>query len=541
MALELVQSFFLGPAPFVGGPQVVDRQLGQADPQRRGVGQAPVRVGAQRLGGPRVAAEGVAVLAVRVDDQEAVAAVGGHHAGAEDLQEVGLAHAGGGEDANVAGEAPARDAHLEIDHRLAAAQVADGQVTHALGKEGEVLGRRRDHTGELGREALRFAEDRPRGAGRRRRCQVAEAPALGQPVGPLGLLVEGVSAAFAPGVVGQQGAGNPLGPTRFAVLGAVAHVHDPEQVAPPGRLVHSDEQLAEEQVLFGGGPEQRFEHIAPEEPSPCVRRRVGHRRLAVRERPSSMPLSIALASALRPRQHAAHVSTALMSARRSRKHAAQDRSMRAWRSAKARSLTSSRQPGRVEGALQFGPHLLARPARAGGQAVGDRERVGVTRETGVVGQGAQLPKEPSGIGIRLAGRCGRRTGRRGRGGRRRRASPGRPRGGARRQAPTSRRAAQGRPLLRAPAGRRAGRRPGRGSCAWSLPPGRHCVPRPCEQVGEPMSRDPPVGLEVAVHQDYRPGLRLLHARRHEAPLGPVAKQVEVDGSARGRGGTHFGQ
>jgi hypothetical protein len=82
--------------------------------------------------------------------------------------------------------------------------------------------------------------------------------------------MESVGAAFPPGIVGQQGAGHPLGPSGLAVLGAVAHVHHPEQVTAPRGLVLADQQLAEEEVLFWGGPEQRLEHVAAEEPAPSV-------------------------------------------------------------------------------------------------------------------------------------------------------------------------------------------------------------------------------------------------------------------------------
>ena len=81
------------------------------------------------------------MLSVRVDKQEPVAAVGGHDAGGDDPQEIGLPHPGRGEDAHVARQGPPRDPHWELDHGLAAAQVADGQVAHALGQEGEVLRR----------------------------------------------------------------------------------------------------------------------------------------------------------------------------------------------------------------------------------------------------------------------------------------------------------------------------------------------------------------------------------------------------------------
>ena len=60
----------------------------------RGIGE-PHR--AQALAGPRMARERRAVLAVRVDQQQAVAALGLQHASREDLHEVGLPHAGGGD------------------------------------------------------------------------------------------------------------------------------------------------------------------------------------------------------------------------------------------------------------------------------------------------------------------------------------------------------------------------------------------------------------------------------------------------------------
>jgi hypothetical protein len=74
-----------------------------------------------------------------------------------------------------------------------------------------------------------------------------------------------VGAALAPGVVGQQGAGHPLGPARLAVLGAVGDVHHPEQVATPGDVVHRHQELAQEEVLVRGGPEDAVEDAATEE------------------------------------------------------------------------------------------------------------------------------------------------------------------------------------------------------------------------------------------------------------------------------------
>jgi hypothetical protein len=101
VALELEEGLLLGTGPLVGGAEVVDGQLAQADPQRRRVRQRPGRVRAEALGGPWVAGQLRPVLPVRVDDEHAVAALGPEHAGGEHLDQVGLAHAGSGEHAHV--------------------------------------------------------------------------------------------------------------------------------------------------------------------------------------------------------------------------------------------------------------------------------------------------------------------------------------------------------------------------------------------------------------------------------------------------------
>ncbi len=288
LLLQLVQRLLLRPGPVVGGAQVVDGELGQADLQRRRVGQRAGGVGAQPLAGPGVAGQLGAVLAVGVDEQEAVAAGGAQHVAGQHHHQVRLAHARGGEDADVAGQAPAGDADLEVDGLLAAAQGADGQVAHAGAQEVEVGGLGLDHLGELGGQALGPAEVGAVGG------QVAEAAAGRHPVGPPGLVVEAVQAGLAPGVVDQQRARHPLGPPRLPVLGAVGHVDDAEQVAPAGGLVDRHQQLAQEQVLVRRGPEHPFEHVLPEQP---------------------------------PGAH-------------------QNRSIRSWRSAKARSRTSAGTPAR---------------------------------------------------------------------------------------------------------------------------------------------------------------------------------------------------
>ena len=291
VAFELEERLLLGPAPLVGGAQVVDGELAQAQAQGRGVGQAAGRVGAKPLPGPGVASQRLAVLAVGVDQQEAVAPLAGHHRPGQHAHEVRLAHARGGEDADVAGQAGPGNADLEVDLGLPAAQAAHGQVPHAGGQEGEVGGLRRHHAGELRGQALGLAEAPPV------RGEVPQAAALGHPVSAPPGLVERVGAGLTAGVVGQHGARHPLGPARLPVLGAVGDVDDAEQVAPPGGLVHADEQLAQEQVLIGGGPEGALQHVAAEQPPPA-----------------------------RVRAHA--------------------RSMRRWRSAKARSRTSGGTPAR---------------------------------------------------------------------------------------------------------------------------------------------------------------------------------------------------
>ncbi len=174
---------------------------------------------------------------------------------------------------------------------------ADRQVAHAAGQEGEVLRlgatTRENWVGRL--LGLRNSVRGPPGADGR--GQVAEAAAAGHPVGPPGLLVQRMGARVAPLVVGQQRARHPLGPPRLPVLGAVGDVHHPEQVPPTGRLVHPDQQLAEEEVLVRSGPERPLQHVLAEQPVPV---------------------------------HASVMS----------------RSIRRWRSAKARSRTSSGTPAR---------------------------------------------------------------------------------------------------------------------------------------------------------------------------------------------------
>ena len=99
------------------------------------------------------------------------------------------------------------------------------------------------------------------------RGPVPEAPTVGDPVGPPLLLVEGVDAGFAALVVCQEGASHPLGPAGFAALAAVGDVDHPEHVAAPGGLVHTDQQLADEQVLVRCGPEHSFQHVPAKQPT----------------------------------------------------------------------------------------------------------------------------------------------------------------------------------------------------------------------------------------------------------------------------------
>ena len=164
------------------------------------------------------------------------------------------------------------NADREVDDGLAAAQPPDGKVAHPAGQEGEVLGlgatTRENWVGRLLglRNTVRCPPGASGGARYPRQRQ------LGHPVGAPGLLVERVGTGLAPFVVGQQRARHPLGPARLPVLGAVGDVDDPEQVAPVGGLVHADQQLAEEQVLVGCGPERGFEDVLAEQPSPDLGR-----------------------------------------------------------------------------------------------------------------------------------------------------------------------------------------------------------------------------------------------------------------------------
>src|SRR5438552_8583849 len=201
-----------------------------------------------------------------VDEQERVATLAAHHAAGEDLHQVGLAHARGGEDAHVAGQALARDADLEVDDRLAAAQMADGQVAHARAQEVEVGGLGSDDARELRGQALRLPELGEAWS------EVTEAPAGGDAIGAARLLVERVQARLVARVVGEQRARLALGPPGLAVFCAVGDVDDTEQVAPAGVVVDADEDLAEEQVFVGRGPENALEHVLAEQPAPCVRR-----------------------------------------------------------------------------------------------------------------------------------------------------------------------------------------------------------------------------------------------------------------------------
>ena len=215
-----------------------------------------------------MAAEGGAILAVGVDDDEPVAAVGLHHSTGQDLHQVGFPHAGGGEDPDVGGQTGSGNAHRQVDHRLPAAQLPDRQVAHALGQEGKIGGRRRHHRRKLAGQALGLAKDRP-GPVRARfgRSEIPETAAFGHAVGAPLLLVQGMDAGFAALVVRQQGPGDPLGPPRLSVFTAVGHVDDAEDVAAAGGLVHADQELADEEVLVRRRPERRFEHVSAEQPA----------------------------------------------------------------------------------------------------------------------------------------------------------------------------------------------------------------------------------------------------------------------------------
>ena len=202
-----------------------------------------------------MAAELGAVVAVGVDDEQAVAAAGAHGLARQHHHQVALAHARGGEDADVLGQARAVDADGHVDDGLAGAQDTDVQVAHPALEEREIRRLGAEHTAELRRQAFGLAELLAVWR------EVAEAATLGDAVRPPLLLVERMGAGVTARIVGQHGSGDTLGPARLAVLAAIGDVDDAEQVTPPRRLVDADEQLAEEQVVVGGGTERRFEDV----------------------------------------------------------------------------------------------------------------------------------------------------------------------------------------------------------------------------------------------------------------------------------------
>ena len=270
----------------------------------------------------------------------------------------------------------------------------------------------------------------------------------GHPVGAPGLLVEGMGAGLAPLVVGQQRPRHPFRPARFPVLAAIGHVHHPEDVPAAGRLVHADQQLADEQVLVRGGPEHPFQHV-----------------------PAEQPASEAGASVTWP----------VVARRRSTQY----RSIRRWRSAKARSCTSGGTPARSS-RPDAGPILRPGPTRAGRQAVDDAQRVGVAGEGGVVGQRRQGAEHRPGFGDRPAGPPGTRTGRRDR------AGPPRPGSRGRRPVGSVATGAHHRPGRRGPLGlpfqlaEQRAPHPMPATSAWSPRRGRR--PRSaaaCQQLGQP--------------------------------------------------------
>ncbi len=201
VALELVERLLLGPAPLVGGAQVVDGQLGQAEPQGRAI------PGSDRLAYTRseLSAHGWRPRAVRYSPcgsmmQQPVAPVGPHDPARQDLHQVGLAHAGGGEDADVGGQARPRDADGEVDDGLPAAQLA-----RRAGRPSARPGRRSPRpsgpppprTGWAGSWAcgtpIRIPPDPTSGRG-----QVPEAATVGHPVGAPVLLVQGMRRRVSP-------------------------------------------------------------------------------------------------------------------------------------------------------------------------------------------------------------------------------------------------------------------------------------------------------------------------------------------------------
>ena len=267
-----LQGLGLGAGELPGGAQVVDGQLGQRQPQQAGLaGPGAGRVHPQPLLGPGVVGQAapagrpaLQVLAVGVEQQHGVAAPGGQELAGQDLHQVALAHAGGGEHADVAGQGLAPDADRQVDGVLARAQPPHLDVAHPLAQEGQVGVGGGGHGGELGGQALGLVEALG--------VDVAKGDDLGHLVQPLLEVAQG--GGLADGVHGHQPAGGALGPAGVRGLRAVGDVGDPEQVAPAPLRVVPGQQLAQEQVLAVEGPEAHVEH-GPSEDASLV---VGHGR-----------------------------------------------------------------------------------------------------------------------------------------------------------------------------------------------------------------------------------------------------------------------
>ncbi len=195
----------------------------------------------------------------------------------------------------------------------------------------------------------------------------------------------------------------------------------------------------------------------------------------------------------------------------------------------------------VERAFELSPDILAGPARARSQAVGDRKGIGVTRETGVVGQGGQLPENIDGVGVGGDVDAKGETG------------VGVEPGHGDEQARADLEAAHSH--RRPPAGaapQEAGRFQFELADQRSAAPGQRAVlghadqrhlagRRPVQQFLQPLGGDAPVGLQVPVDQDDPTRTGFIDAAGNEAPLGPVPQEVDVNGRFEGDGCSRRGQ
>ena len=184
--------------------------------------------------------------------------------------------------------------------------------------------------------------------------------------------------------------------------------------------------------------------------------------------------------------------------------------------------------GGVEALVDPQPQVVADPPRAGGQAVGHRERIGVAREGGVVAQGGEGAQDGLGVGVggqvdpegeagvgveagddhlQPVAHVGAGAGDRGPP-----QGPGPEAGGALHLELTEE-------------GRSA---PGEGRALGDPGQGDAPLGGTAEDRGQVGGRDAPVGLEVAVDEHHGAGPGLLDAALDRLPLPPVAQEAGVD-------------